>query len=43
MPYMMTVSAESTVKISPDHIMTMAKTNEEFSKGYTKQTSDIIT
>mgnify|MGYP000909086099 CR=1 FL=1 len=43
MPYMMTVSAESTVKISPDHIMTMAKTNEEVSKGYTKQTSDIIT
>lgn len=43
MPYMMTVSPDSTVKISPDHIMTMAKTNEEVSKGYTKQTSDIIT
>ena len=43
MPYMMTVSPESMVKISLEHIMTLAKTNEEITKGYQKQTSDIIT
>jgi hypothetical protein len=43
MPYMMTVSPEATVKIKQSHIMTLAKTNEEISKGYKQQTSDIIT
>ena len=43
MPYMMTVSPDSAVKINMSHIMTVAKTNEEISKGYQQQTSDIIT
>ena len=41
LPYMMTVNPESTVTIKMDHILSMAKTNDEISKGYTKQTSKI--
>tara|TARA_B100000902_G_scaffold34893_1_gene41990 strand:- start:73728 stop:74024 length:297 start_codon:yes stop_codon:yes gene_type:complete len=43
MPYMMTVNPESTVTIKMEHILSMAKTNDEISKGYTKQTSKIET
>ena len=38
---MMTVNPESTVTIKMEHILSMAKTNDEISKGYTKQTSGI--
>ena len=41
MPYMMTVNPESTVTIKMEHILSMAKTNDEISKGYIKQTSGI--
>ena len=43
MPYMMTVNPESTVTIKMEHILSMAKTNDEISKGYTNQTSKIET
>ena len=43
MPYMMTVNPESTVTIKMEHILSMGKTNDEISKGYTKQTSKIET
>ena len=43
MPYMMTVNPESTVSIKMEHVLSMAKTNDEISKGYTKQTSKIET
>jgi len=43
MPYMMTVNPESTVEIKMEHILSMAKTNDEITKGYTKQTSKIET
>ena len=43
MPYMMTGNPESTVTIKMEHILSMGKTNDEISKGYTKQTSKIET
>ena len=43
MPYMMTVSPDTTAKIKQIHIITLAKTNDEIGAGYQKQTSDIIT
>ena len=43
MPYMMTVNPESTFSIKMEHVLSMAKTNDEISKGYTKQTSKIET
>ena len=35
--------SESTVSIKMEHVLSMAKTNDEISKGYTKQTSKIET
>ena len=43
MPYMMTVNPDTTVEIKMEHILSMAKTNDEITKGYTKQTSKIET
>ena len=43
MPYMMTVNPDTTVEIKMEHILSMAKTNDEVSKGYQKQTSKIET
>jgi hypothetical protein len=43
MPYMMTVNPDSTVNIRMEHIISIAKTNAEISKGYTQQTSKIET
>ena len=44
MPYMMTAPIPIPVTNSKmEHILSMAKTNDEISKGYTKQTSKIET
>lgn len=40
-PYMLTGSSEK-VKISSAHVMSMVKTNEEITKGYSNQVSDIL-